>query len=836
MRFAAIPPSRVAVLAAILLFLLVRPAHAAWGIDGAVVCNAADTQYGAVAVSDGAGGVIVAWNDQRLGSGLSGVFVQRLSPTGQPLWAANGIRVSATGRNAQDVAITADGAGGAIVAWAQVDVMDWSFDIWAQRIQPAGTFAWGAAGVGVSTLVGSASNVKAQVTPTICSDGASGAFIAWDDGRTGNNTHDIYAQHVNSSGAAQWAANGVPFCTNGTDQKLPAISSGAAGTAVVMWLDQRNGNQDIFAQRINDPAGGVTWTADGVAICNAAGTQSDLRTLADGSGVYAVWSDERTGVSQFNAYMQRLDPATGAGLYAGNGQLISTVGAGYKLRPAIAASGTGTVIAWQDHRAGQDDIYAQRFDSGGNQLWTSGGVRMTDLPNHQEYTNIAPDGAGGAFVACRDLRGDGSTVGMVGHIDQNGALAWPINGTFTNTNSPTNPGVVVPDGTGGAYFASTVMAGSDVFAQRIVTSSNLADFDAVISAVSDLPNDEGGFVRIATSAAVADYAPVTVPITGYNVWRQIAPEPQAAAAARIVSDPDAGRTPAATEAARARAVKALRAAGGPGAPVRLGPVEAESVGFPSGTWESLGFNAARGQPSYVLAVATPSDSTAAGSADRSYVLTVHTPTPSLYWVSNIKTGHSVDNLPPSAPQNLVGQKTGPTTVQLTWSVNIEGDLAHYDVYRGASAGFTPTPGNRIATPTAATFTDPGFAASYYKVSAVDRHGNESGFTLLAPTSIVGVDMPGPPRASALGLPAPNPFRMATGIELSLAAPGHARVRMFDSGGRLVRTLVDGPLEAGVQPLVWDGRDERGRALAAGVYLVRADFAGERWARRVVLAR
>src|SRR5258706_14714288 len=103
MRFAAFPPSRIAVLAAMLLSLMFRSANAAWGIDGAAVCNTTHGQTGAVAVPDGAGGVIVAWSDYRV-AGQVAIYVQRLSPIGQRLWTANGILVSNPVRLSGDAA------------------------------------------------------------------------------------------------------------------------------------------------------------------------------------------------------------------------------------------------------------------------------------------------------------------------------------------------------------------------------------------------------------------------------------------------------------------------------------------------------------------------------------------------------------------------------------------------------------------------------------------------------------------------------------------------------------------------------------------------------------
>ncbi len=805
-----------------------RPADAAWGLDGVVVCNATNTQLGSAAVTDGAGGVIMAWTDLRAGGTPSpSVYLQRVGPSGVPLWAANGI-LPTSATFPTEIAIASDGAGGAIVTWRHGDPTDRGDLVYAQRVLPSGALAWGANGIAISTVLGSISVPKLKRTPTICADGSSGAFIAWDDGRAGIGTHDIYAQHVNASGVVQWTVDGVPVCVNASSQTLPVITSGAGGTAVVMWYDARNANQDIFAQRINDPSGAVTWTADGVAACNAVGTQSDLRTAANGSTAFAAWTDERTGAGQYNAYMQLLNAASGAGQYGVNGQLVSTVGSGVKRRPAVIYDpiGAGSLVAWQDDRNGNSDIYAQRYDSNGIQIWTNGGLQMTNLANTQESPIVLTDGTSGAWVYWRDVRTDGSSVGMANHIDLNGNLPVGLNGQTMNTTTPTTVKSIVSDGTGGAIVGWEGTAGNDVFAQRIAASTNLGDYDAIVSTVSDLPGDEGGFVRIVTSGASGDFAPGTPPVTGYNVWRQIAPEQLSAPGMRASVD---------VTTARQRGLVAMSAAGVPGGRARLEPLAAQAAGFPSGTWESLGFNAARGQTGYTIAVPTPSDSSAAGNADRTYVLTVHTTTPSLYAVSNTKAGHSVDNLPPSAPQNATGQLTAPSTVKLDWSANPEGDLAHYAVYRGADASFVPALGNRIGTPTTTTLTDGAFSASYYKISALDRHGNESAFTTVSPGNIVGVPRPTTPAVNFLGAPAPNPFHGRMTIELGLASSGRATLRVFDTGGRLVRTLVEGALDAGVHPVSWDGDDARGRAAPAGVYLLRFESGGQRWTRRVLLA-
>lgn len=79
---------------------------------------------------------------------------------------------------------------------------------------------------------------------------------------------------------------------------------------------------------------------------------------------------------------------------------------------------------------------------------------------------------------------------------------------------------------------------------------------------------------------------------------------------------------------------------------------------------------------------------------------------------------------------------------------------------------------------------------------------------------------------ALSLARPNPTTGSTTITLALPSRSRVSGHVFDVHGRRVRALVDGVLEAGVHPLVWDGRDDGGRPEPAGLYFVRARRDGE----------
>ncbi len=84
--------------------------------------------------------------------------------------------------------------------------------------------------------------------------------------------------------------------------------------------------------------------------------------------------------------------------------------------------------------------------------------------------------------------------------------------------------------------------------------------------------------------------------------------------------------------------------------------------------------------------------------------------------------------------------------------------------------------------------------------------------------------------------APNPFDATTTIRYSLQVAGPVSIALFDAGGRLVREWTRSEQSPGDHAITWDGGDDAGRRLPAGVYLVRIRTQRGDSTRRLVLSR
>jgi hypothetical protein len=274
--------------------------------------------------------------------------------------------------------------------------------------------------------------------------------------------------YVFSSGAS-WKADGVAVCDTTGDQTDQQLTADGLGGAIVVWVDGRN-DLNIYAQKVNS-LGSSAWQGQGVEICGTSFEQNLPKITGDGDGgAVIVWEDGRSEID-IDLFAQRIDGA-GNVLWLPDGVALSVEAADQE-NPQITSDGAkGAIVVWEDKRdeATQGtDIYTQRIDSLGS-VWAHGGIPICTATETQHQVQIASDGAGGAYIAWLDYRsGPLSFHIYMQRVDANGIPQWTADGipicTAPNSRHTLH---MIADGEGSAIIAwSDRRDWYDIYAQKV---------------------------------------------------------------------------------------------------------------------------------------------------------------------------------------------------------------------------------------------------------------------------------------------------------------------------------------------------------------------------------
>jgi hypothetical protein len=396
-----------------------------WTSNGILVCNATEQQAYPKIVSDGNNGAIIVWVDYRDGSNSATIYGQRINSSGVAQWTSNGVQLSSTSNGKREPYICSDGAGGAIITWDEKATAGAYYDVRAQRVDVSGNVQWGTNGILVYDDSSSPSN---QEFPHVAADGAGGCVIAWEDKRDGS-AYYIYAQRLNSSGALQWGSSGILLSeATSSAEHNPVVICDASANSIITWADYNGTDYNIMAQRLNG-SGTRLWGVNGLTVCDATGNQTDPHLISDGSN--------------------------------------------------------GAIVSWTDARGSNKDIYSQKINSNGTVARTANGVVICDATNDQlfdsyKYKEIATDNSGGAIITWADKRSATSSTQpdiYSQRINSSGIVQWTNNGiaVCTASRGQWTP-MILPDGSSGAFVVWPDYRNgsySDIYMQRINGSGTL---------------------------------------------------------------------------------------------------------------------------------------------------------------------------------------------------------------------------------------------------------------------------------------------------------------------------------------------------------------------------
>jgi len=539
-----------------------------------------------------------------------------------------------------------------------------------------------------SKLVGTGAvgNAQQGVSVSLSADGNT-AIVGGgkDNGNAG-------AAWVYTRGGGVWAQQGSKLVGTGAvgnviQQGVSVSLSADGNTAIVGGLGD---NSLAGASWVFTRSGGV-WTQQGSKLVgtdavgdahqgisvslSADGNTAIVGGPGDNSQIGAAWVYTRSG----GVWTQQGSKLVGTGA-------VGNADQGYSA--SLSADGNTAIIGGVDDnsQAGAAWVYTR---SGG--VWTQQGSKL-----------VGTGGVGGSWQGISvSLSANGNTT-IVGGFNDNGyaGAAWVYTrsaGVWTQQGSK----FVGTGAVGGAQQGCSVFLSADGNTAIVGGEGDSSYAGAVwlyyvpssliITGVTDVVNDQGGQVRLKWKKSSFDDPLSTPQVSSYSVFRK-------------------------SSSGTSARPKAL--------PLPTGiAMDSALLGY-----DYVASIPAFQLPNYQTVVPTLEDSTSTGSHFFYFRIVAQTSDLNRYYVSNIDSGYSVDNLAPIPPAGLVASVQSGPQVQLTWNQPTDPDVGSYVIYRSTTNGFAPAPSNSIGTAFSTSFTDGNPVAgapSYYRIIAVDVHDNRS---------------------------------------------------------------------------------------------------------------
>jgi hypothetical protein len=762
-----------------------------------------------IAVSDGADGLVSVWTD------YYDIYGQRVGPVGNRMWGNSQRLLVSDGDWTGVPQIVGDGAGGLFLVWLKP--FSSSTLVYAQHFDASGNPTWGTNGVQVQEWV-VLGTIHAE--PQVVSNGTGGIIVGWI--HNPGPSAVVVAQNIDLAGNRTWAS-GTVSTISGNKASLVMEDALAVGEVFVAWQEWvNNDNWDLRVQKMSSTGTQLWNTDDYRSLATRNGDQINPQLARTGQDdLIAVWTDMYYGTPR--VYYQRK-------WADGNDGWSADEGANWRgfytqqEEPQISRNALGDVyLIYKDQTPnGGGRLAAQYFANDQYNMWGPYGQTLQEDPRlNMGAAALLADDNGGCFAVCENNQ-YGNTFSAQ-HLNNLGEETWTAGrGAFAMTSLGYRAGItLLPDDQDGliaVWAGESVTSASGIpTGQRLDHNGFMGNNAFPVLAAVDRPNDQGGEVTLSWSASPLDNGAFQA-IASYSLWIR-----QSAKSAAL----DVAHEPATTELKNSELAALLRMP------------EAELAGVMAAGWAFAAQVPAMLSPDYAALCPTYGDSSQTGIVDTEFMVVAHHQDSGICWdSSNVLSGYSVDNLAPGAPVNLAGANNA-GAVDLTWTASgvQDSDLARYRVYRGTESGFTLDAGSLLATSETTAFQDASPSGTvYYRVTAVDAHGNEGAASaeveLVLAVSAVGDT----PTAFAHRGNFPNPFNPMTNIAFDLPHAAQVRVSIYDASGRLVTTVLNESLGAGPQQVRWNGQDAAGQGVSSGVYFSRVEAGSFRATRSMTLVR
>ncbi|MFA7169979.1 MAG: prepilin-type N-terminal cleavage/methylation domain-containing protein [Candidatus Paceibacterota bacterium] len=244
-----------------------------------------------------------------------------------------------------------------------------------------------------------------QTAPTMAISPSGQLFVAWSDDRDGEGTSHIYMQKfVYNTGvySRSWASD-----VKVVDQPMavsPKLETLSDGSPVLVWSDKRNGESDIYFQKLSATDGSAIGSEYRINQDTAGFSQANPDLVLDQDGnIFFVWEDNRDGT--WDIYSQKFITSTGS--FWVSDLKVNSADATEQLNPRVILdqeANADLYVVWQSNHLGNFDIILKKFNRDGGVLIEEKKINSDGGVLDQYVPDVAFDGSDHFYLVWADER------------------------------------------------------------------------------------------------------------------------------------------------------------------------------------------------------------------------------------------------------------------------------------------------------------------------------------------------------------------------------------------------------------------------------------------------
>lgn len=330
-----------------------------WGPNGIQLTTGAPNAHQPKVTGTSDGGVVVAWT--AYGKTYSFIVLQKFDANGKPQWASNTLVNNGIilGENKADYAVCdlhASDNGSVIVSFSRDTGFRSNRYLYANKLSASGKLLWGAGHV----HVWDGGSLQLGNYPSFLTDGNGGAVFAW---YSSSPSLQVYVQRINSAGTEVFPHNGVVASNNASQIRVaPSADYRPSTQEIFVSYEEEDSFQNfngVYAQKF-DSTGTRQWGDTGLVIVPLQDNNAEIfqRTVQIGDGAFVFWVDQQvTEAGTIQGIRLNNDGTTNCAQFPVSSVLAE------KSRPWTAlSSNNNTVVAFQDYRDGNSNLYIQNIN------------------------------------------------------------------------------------------------------------------------------------------------------------------------------------------------------------------------------------------------------------------------------------------------------------------------------------------------------------------------------------------------------------------------------------------------------------------------------------------